>query len=200
MGIGQAITGLVLGIASIIIMISIMGGTADTINDAVDKINSNTSQTNEKNSKKANAKSIIIGETVTEKDWEITVKETNFKQDVIPSNPDSFYTHYQVKDTDNIYMYVVLTAKNISTLALDADKVAKVKFKYDNKYEYNAFSAVEKKGGGTFTYTNITRIDPLTAETLYYLVEVPKTIADETDTPVEAEITINNNIYNLKIR
>lgn len=145
-------------------------------------------------------KEVVLDNAIQEKDWEITIKEVGFKQDIIPSNPNSFYTHYQVKDTNNTYFYIILDAKNISTLGLRADSIAKIKMKYDNKYEYDTFSTIEESGGGTFSYTNITNIDPLTTRKIYYLVEVPKTIAEENETAVEAEITINNNTYLLKIR
>lgn len=145
-------------------------------------------------------KEATLNSTIQEKDWEVTIRETGFKQDIIPSNPNSYYTHYQVKDTNNTYFYIIADVKNISSIGLRADNVAKVKMKYDNKYEYSAFSTIEESGGGTFTYTNITNIDPLTTRKIYYLVEVPKTIGEENETAVEAEITINDNTYLLKIR
>ena len=145
-------------------------------------------------------KKVTLGETIKEKDWEVKIKETGFKQDIIPSNPNTYYTHYQVKDTNNTYFYLAVEAKNISSLGLRADGVAKVKVKYNDKYEYTAFSTIEESGGGTFTYTNITDISPLTTRTVYYLVELPQTIAQETDTQLKAEISINDNTYELKIR
>lgn len=157
-------------------------------------------QTNENSKKEETFTEVTLNNTIQEQDWEVTIRETGFKQDIVPSNPNSFYTHYQVQDTNNTYFYIILDVKNISTLGLRADNVAKVKMKYDNKYEYETFSAIEESGGGTFTYTNITNIAPLTIRKIYYLVEVPKTIAEENETAVEAEITINNNTYLLKIR
>ncbi len=157
-------------------------------------------QTNENSKKEETFTEVTLNNTIQEQDWEVTIRETGFKQDIVPSNPNSFYTHYQVQDTNNTYFYIILDVKNISTLGLRADNVAKVKMKYDNKYEYDTFSAIEESGGGTFTYTNITNIAPLTIRKIYYLVEVPKTIAEENETAVEAEITINNNTYLLKIR
>lgn len=157
-------------------------------------------QTNENSKKEETFTEVTLNNTIQEQDWEVTIRETGFKQDIVPSNPNSFYTHYQVQDTNNTYFYIILDVKNISTLGLRADNVAKVKMKYDNKYEYDTFSAIEESGGGTFTYTNITNIAPLTTRKIYYLVEVPKTIAEENETAVEAEITINNNTYLLKIR
>lgn len=179
-----------------------------TINITKEKtIETVTSQSKEENKTKGEKtkeqekqlKEISLKEKITEKDWEVTIQETGFKQDIIPSNPNSYYTHYQVKDTNNTYFYVVIEAKNISALGLRADSVAKVKMKYDDKYEYTTFSTIEETGGGTFTYTNITNIDPLTTRKLYYLVEVPKTIAEDGKT-MNTEITVNDNTYKLIIR
>ncbi len=149
---------------------------------------------------KQKPKVVTLNDKIEEKDWEVTIKETGFKQDIVPSNPDSYYTHYQVKDTNNTYFYLVVEAKNISSLELRADKIAKVKVKYNDKYEYTTFSTIEESGGGTFTYTNITDIAPLTSRKVYYLVELPQTIAQETNTQIKAEININNNLYELIIR
>lgn len=149
---------------------------------------------------KQKPKAVSLNDKIEEKDWEVTIKETGFKQDIVPSNPDSYYTHYQVKDTNNTYFYLVVEAKNISSLELRADKIAKVKVKYNDKYEYTTFSTIEESGGGTFTYTNITDIAPLTSRKVYYLVELPQTIAQETNTQIKAEININNNLYELIIR
>lgn len=169
-------------------------GSSYTQNQTVDKNDNESKKTEDEVMKE-----ISVNEKVTEKDWEVTVKETGFKQDIVPSNPNSYYTHYQVKDTSNTYFYIIMEAKNVSSLGLRADSIAKVKMKYDNKYEYTTFSTIEESGGGTFTYTNITSIEPLTTRKLYYLVEVPKTIAEE-DKEINVEITVNNSTYKLKIR
>lgn len=170
-----------------------------TIEAGVSQLNQITKEDNKNEEKKEQIKEVALNEKIIEKDWEVTIKEVGFKQDITPSNPNSYYMHYQVKDTSNTYFYVIVDAKNISSLSLKADNVAKIKMKYDDKYEYATSSAIEESGGGTFTYTNITSIDPLTTRKLYYLVEVPKAIEDE-GKAVNAEITINDNIYLLKIR
>jgi len=69
---GQAIAGLVLGIISIVIMISVIGGTVNTINKAVDTFNSNTtSQTTIQNKEEEKGQDIelkagtyIVGEDI----------------------------------------------------------------------------------------------------------------------------------------
>ena len=173
-----------------------------TIETGIDEIQEKERKNKEEKieTAKAEMKEIALKEKIKEKDWEITVNEMGFKQDINPSNPNSYYTHYQVKDTVNTYFYIVVDAKNISTLGLRADSVAKVKMKYDEQYEYDTFPVIEESGGGTFTYTNITTIDPLTTRKLYYLVEIPQSIEKDIDKAVNAEITVKDNTYKLKIR
>lgn len=143
---------------------------------------------------------INIGDTVKGKDWEITIEEVKFGQRIDPPDMSGYFaTYYQVKDTDNTFLATTINAKNISNLDLGADKVCTVNVKYKNSYTYNSFDVVDGGSLG-FTYTNITNIKPLTSKKVYYLAEMPKTIADETDTPVEIEIKFENQTYYYKIR
>lgn len=144
-------------------------------------------------------KYISIGENIKEKDWEVKILETKFGQRINPPTQPQFYTYYQVKDTNNTYLCVVLEAKNVSSLELDADNVASIKAKYNNYYTYSSFSAIEDNILG-FSYTSLTNIKPLTSKKIYYLAEMPKTAEEEKDTPVEIEIKINNNTYYYKVR
>ncbi len=192
----------------IVVLIVVIGGIWLAISknsNEVKQVSSNvkiqkqqtTNTDNEDNVEKE--KIIAINERKDEKDWEITIKKSGFAQDVKPSNPGSYYTHYQVGNTDNTYFYLILEVKNISNLALRADKVAKIKMIYDDKYEYNTFSTIEYRNGESFTYTNITNIDPLTTGKIYYLVEVPKSISDDSKS-IKCEITIGENQYTYNMR
>ena len=155
--------------------------------------------TSEATSKEIQREYIKSGEIIKTKDWEVKISEVKFGQRINPSIQPMFYTYYQVKDTSNTYLCVILEAKNNSTLELGADKVATVKTKYNNKYTYTSFSAIEDANLG-FTYTNITNIKPLTSRNIYYLAEMPKTIEGETNTPIELEIKIDNATYYYKVR
>ena len=156
--------------------------------------------TNDTSTKKEKQKKYVnIGDNIQSKDWEIKILETKFGQRINPPTQPAFYTYYQVKDTNNTYLCVVLEAKNISSLELDADSIATIKAKYDNNYTYSSFSAIEDGNLG-FTYTNITNIKPLTSKKIYYLAEMPKTIENEQDTPIEIEMKIDNTTYYYKIR
>ena len=96
-------------------------------------------------------------------------------------------------------MYIVLNCKNISTLDIRADKVATVNVKYKNSYKYSSFSTIPSSTLG-FTYTNITSIEPLTSDQIYYLAKMPKTVEDDTESPIEVEIKVNDTTYIYKYR
>lgn len=128
-----------------------------------------------------------------------SVTSAKFTTKVIPSQPSEFYTYYQVKDTNDTYIDIVLKYKNLFSSAKQADEVGDVKVKYDNQYDYSSFSAVEEKGGGDLAYSNITSIDPLTTSTLHYICEVPKEV-QSSGKSVVATITINSQSYQLKIK
>lgn len=143
---------------------------------------------------------INIGDTIQGKDWEVTISEINFSQRVDPPETTTgFYEYYQVKDTDNTYLYVILNCKNISNLELGADTVAKVKVKYNDNYTYTSFSTIPDETLG-FSYTNITKIKPLTTDKVYFLAEMPNSISTETDTPIEVDIEFENQKYICKYR
>lgn len=157
----------------------------------------NTAESNateDKTTNQPSEKKINIGDIIQGKDWEITINEANFAQRVEPPEKDMFYNYYQVDDTSNTYLYITLDCKNISNLELSADSVAKVTIKYNNNYTYSSFSAIPDKTLG-FSYTSLTKIKPLTTDKIYYLAEMPNSIASETDTPVEIHIEFENQKY-----
>ncbi|WP_052675751.1 hypothetical protein [Paenibacillus sp. IHBB 10380] len=97
-------------------------------------------------------------------------------------------------------MAITLKIKNLTELGKTADKLADVKIKYDNKYEYNTFKVLEEGSGEDFTYANISSIEPLKTGTLLYLAEIPKEIVTTDKKPLNAEIEINGETYEYKIR
>lgn len=189
---------IVLTIFLVFIGLGVIGSIGtNTSTPATIKRNSSSSSISNNTEIKENI--VSIGDTITGKDWEVTIDSIEFSQRVDPPKKNMYYTYYQVSDSDNTYLYCILNCKNISTLNLGADKVATVTAKYDNKYTYTSFSAVPDDTLG-FTYTSITSIKPLTSEKVYFMAEMPKSIADESGTPVEVIIKIENNIYKCKVR
>lgn len=125
---------------------------------------------------------------------EYTITKTSFAKKVIPSKPGSFYTYYEAKEPGTTYLAITLQAKNLAGEAMDADAVADVKVKYDNKYEYSTFSTMEENGGEDFTYTSISEIEPLKNGTLVYLAEVPDEV-ESGSKPLYADVTIEGEMY-----
>ncbi len=198
-GTGGAIAGLVLGIISIAITINsfrLISNSLNTIGDEINNaigVSSPTSTVSDENI------NISSTDTITGKDVELTIESAEFSQDVQPPVKNNFYTHYQVNDSSNTYLYLVLNCKNISTIDLKASSVADVTVKYNGTYTYSSFSTIPDNITG-FTYSNITNIKPLTTQKIYYLAEMPKNISDETDTPIEINIKVDNKTYIYKYR
>ena len=196
---GKAIAGFVLGIISIIIVYNMYFAVGKALQDVGDAIDDATGVSSSSSTNSNQTKQIAMDEIITGKDVEVKIESADFSQKVEPPKKPAFYNYYQVDDSSNTYLYIVLDCKNISTIDLDASSVANVTVKYNNNYTYSSFSAIPDDSLG-FTYTSLTRIKPLTSQKIYYLAEMPKSIADETDTPVEIQIKVDNTTYICKYR
>ncbi|SFE52153.1 hypothetical protein SAMN04487969_103192 [Paenibacillus algorifonticola] len=130
---------------------------------------------------------------------EVTLTKTEFTSKVVPPKPDSFYTYYEVKDAENIYLDVVLKFKSLLSSSKSADDFASVQVKYDSKYEYESFSTIEESGGSNFTYTNITSIEPLKTGVLHFIAELPKEAAKDKK-PIDIIVTIEGKEYVYSLR
>lgn len=140
------------------------------------------------------------GETVVIEDFsEFTLTDTKFGKKIEPPNPSSFYTYYEAKEEGTTYLDIIITVKSLLTSGKSADEFVSVKVMFNDKYEYRTFSTIEKDGGGDFTYTNITSIEPLKNGTLHFLAEVPEEVESGTE-PLDVELTINGKEYTYKIR
>ncbi|MDU5143702.1 MAG: hypothetical protein E6230_16115 [Paenibacillus dendritiformis] len=130
---------------------------------------------------------------------ELTIQGAKFANKITPPNPDSFYSYYEVKDASNTYFDTVIKVKSLLTEGKSADEFVSVKVVYDNKYEYNAFSTIEDKGGADFTYTNITSIEPLKTGTLHFIAEVPAEVAKDKK-PIQVIVSTNGEDYTYTYR
>lgn len=172
--------------------------TFNTISDSFNNKENSSIENKDISNQIISTKPISLNETLTTQDWEITLIGTEFSQDVIPPTPDTFYSHYQVKDTTNTYLVVKLDMKNISTISLHADDNISLKAIYDGKYEYTGFSTLLAQDNSDFDYTNITSIAPLTKRTLYYLIEMPKDITVD-DKNIEIQLMAYQDKYVYRI-
>ena len=196
---GKAIAGLVLGIISVIIVYNMYFAVGKALKEVGDAIDDATGVSSSSSTKSEETKTISAGETITGKDVEISIESASFSQKVEPPTKPMYYEYYQVKDSNNTYLYIVLNCKNTSTIDLSASSIANVTAKYNNNYTYSSFSTIPNDTLG-FTYTSLTKIKPLTSQKIYFLMEMPKNIADETDTPVEINIKVDNTTYKYQYR
>lgn len=189
-------------------------GSTDSTNNSseetektVEKDEATTTENNEETEQKEEVvkeepkiEAINLDETKLIEDFaEITVKSNKFGKVINPPNPGSFYSYYENKEVDQIYLDTIISVKSLLTSGKSSDEFADVKIIYDNKYEYNTFSVIEENGGADFTYTNITGIEPLQTGVLHYLASVPTEIEND-GKPLKAIITINGEEYEQVIR
>lgn len=110
--------------------------------------------------------------------FEVSMVSSEFATRVDPPKPAQFFSYYEVKDADKVYVHAVFHVKNLGGQSLRADRVLDLELTYDGKYKYTGFSTMESDGGSDFTYTNISSIAPLTSRVMHYLIEVPKEVQD----------------------
>lgn len=120
-------------------------------------------------------KSINFGDKLVGEDYaEFTLKAVEYTKDVLPSNPGDFYTHYEVEDTNNIYIDVITEIKNLRSSDYEAKKFFNAKVLYDGKYTYNGFIVAEEPDGSSLdSYISIA---PLATTKVHSLIEVPKEV------------------------
>lgn len=144
--------------------------------------------------------SVSLGEAITIPDLcEFTINYADLKKEVKPPNPESFYTYYDEKD-GMTYLDVAVSTKNLRTTARSADEFGSVKAICGSGYEYTGFSIIEENGGGDFTYSNITNVDPLETAVIHYLISIPNELADDSTVSIVLEITMLDQDYTLTVR
>lgn len=143
---------------------------------------------------------LSLGETITIPDLcEFTINYADLKKEVKPPNPESFYTYYDEKD-GMTYLDVAVSTKNLRTTARSADEFGSVKAICGSGYEYTGFSIIEENGGGDFTYSSITNVDPLETAVIHYLISIPNELADDSSASIVLEITMLDQDYTLTVR
>ncbi|MFC3800893.1 hypothetical protein [Cohnella sp. GCM10012308] len=130
---------------------------------------------------------------------EITLTKAAFTSKVVPSNPGSYYSYYEVKEAGNIYLDTVLKVKSLLTSEKESDEFASVKIKYDDKYEYDSFAVIEESGGSDLTYSSITDIEPLKTGTLHFIAELPKEASKDTKS-IKVMVTMQGKDYTYTMR
>ena len=117
---------------------------------------------------------------------EYYLKDINVSTRIKPSIITKNSSYYDVENTDNIYIDVILDVYSLSNEAKLADDIISTKIKIKNN-EYFCFSLVESADGSDLEKSAL--INPLETRNIHYVAEVP--IADSTNGDLEVILTIN---------
>ena len=159
----------------------------------------NKQQTN----KKTKAIDVSIGQNIEYDDnYTISFLDYLFTQRINPSNPDSYYHYYEAQDKSSNTLFVLKTTiKNLGGETLDDDSLPGATLIYDGKYKYELEKITEEDDGSDLDgYSWYMDIDPLKTKKIWYKVEVPLDLENNTDKSLEVEYNINNKTYRLKVR
>ena len=119
---------------------------------------------------------VTAGVSFLTRNSEFFIEYSEIASKVVPGQPDGVYTYYEA-DAGKTYVDVCFAYTNKQSQSIPADEViTSAELKYKNQYTYRGFSTIEYDNRRSFTYTNITSIDPLTTEYLHYLFEVPSEV------------------------
>ena len=107
-------------------------------------------------------------------DFEIKMKNMEFSTKIIPADPGTFFSTFEVDDPDNTYFHAVFEVKNLRNVKETAADIMAVSLLYDNKTAYMCSAAVERNGD--FSLSSDAEVIPLSTETIHYIAEVPKNL------------------------
>lgn len=130
---------------------------------------------------------------------QFNIDYTDVTKKVVPKNPERYYRYYEA-EKGMTYVDICIAYKNLESSAVMADDVGSAVMYYDNNYEYKSFSCIEEDNRGSFTYSNITSIDPLTTEYLHYIFEVPDEVVKSGKSMVVYLSFGEDNIYRINIK
>lgn len=100
-----------------------------------------------------------------------------FTEDLLPSDTSHAYRHFQVENPESVYLVLQYNVTNFQSSEKDIDTFLNVRAVFDGKYPYDGFMIREDDDGRGFS--SYAGIAPLAAAKLFYLIEVPKTAADQ---------------------
>lgn len=127
----------------------------------------------------SNKTAIVVNQEITADDAAtFKLLRTVFTNDVLPPDTSGFYEHYPVADpSNNTFFVAYCDITNVSTAAIEANKMISAKAIFDGKYEYTSKIFLEAKDGTGFdlSYTSVT---PLETRRALFVFEVPKKVQD----------------------
>lgn len=139
----------------------------------------------------SNVKVIKAGEEIEEEDFaKMVFKGIEYTSDLLPSNTNGAYSHYEVDNKENVYLVARFDITNYASSDKKCDTFAGVKATYMDKYTYTGFVVVEDEDEKGFS--SYESVSPLMTRHFYYLIEVPKTVSSN---PVTLTISFNGQEY-----
>ena len=118
-----------------------------------------------------------MGATLEETDYAtFRCNSVSYTDDLLPSNVDGVYTHYEIDDPNSTYLVVQYDITNLQGSGKALDSFVGVTAVYMGKYTYTGFTVMEDEDGAGFT--SYSDIAPLTTRRLYCLIKVPKSVTE----------------------
>lgn len=122
-------------------------------------------------------RTIAVGDTIEEPDYATMVfTGIEYTDAVMPSNTSGYYRYYSPDDPSNTYLVVKFEITNYMSTAKDIEDFVGVKAVLGGKYNYNGFMVAESADKTSFN--SYESIDPLNTKKLFYIVDIPKTVAN----------------------
>ena len=128
---------------------------------------------------------------------EISPESINIARDVYPAKPYD-YCLYFTAGAGKQFIDLCVRYKSFTDRAVLADKLISATLTYNEKYNYNAFDIIEQDSRGTFSYNNITYVEPLTNDYLHYLFEVPDEVANSKE-PITITLKVDSYSYTIAV-
>ena len=125
------------------------------------------------NSEPTEAKTVGIGDTINEDFLEMTIEGVVEEQEVKPSNTDGWYT-YKADNTDETYVVVYGTMKNLAGDDFDLLGGTEVSFCFDDTYNYDGIIQVEETDESGFD----NYLKPLATKNYIIVTTVPDELID----------------------
>lgn len=139
---------------------------------------------------------VNIGDTITtEKQYQLTINAVDFTRRISPSDTSSVYSYFEPDDSTHSYLDIKTTFKNLNSAVVTPYDKTSFTVVYDNEYNYKGKMVVEEDN----YLSPYNSIDPLIEQRMDFYVELPSEVVDN-DRPIIAYMTINDNIYELKVR
>lgn len=103
-----------------------------------------------------------------------------FTDAVYPTNTNGYYRYYKVDSSDNTYLALTFRITNYQSTDKDIDTFLSGRAVFMDKYRYNGFVVSENSDGSSLS--NYNSIQPLATAKVICLIEVPKSVTQESFT------------------